>query len=67
MSPVQDMQLWRVSAEGGPPEYAGLAAAGIGSLDMSRDGKRIIFGVGGLPRNELWALDNLESTLRASR
>jgi Tol biopolymer transport system component len=55
-------EVWRVSANGGTPEYTGLSATGIWTIDMSRDGTRLIYGAGFPPgRFELWALDNLET------
>ncbi len=63
----QRSQLWRISASGGAPQYAGLSWNDvIGSLDMSRDGKRLLYGVGHSPSAEIWALENfLPATLPA--
>ena len=56
----QRSQLWRISASGGAPDYAGLASNdAIGSLDVSHDGKRLLYGVGHAPSAEIWALENL--------
>ncbi|MDO8681182.1 MAG: hypothetical protein Q7R30_21910 [Acidobacteriota bacterium] len=30
----------------------------IGSFDVSRDGKRLLYGVGHAPSAEIWALEN---------
>ena len=56
---LQRSQLWRISASGGAPEYAGLSSDDvIGPLDVSRDGKRLLYGVGHAPSSEVWALEN---------
>ena len=53
-------QLWRISASGGTPEYAGLSSSdGIGPFDVSRDGKHLVYGVGHSPSAEIWALENI--------
>lgn len=67
LQPNNIRQLWRISADGGTPEYAGLTVTGMGSFDVSRDGTRIVYEVGGSPKIEAWALDNLETVLKASR
>ncbi len=59
-------QLWRVSANGGAPEYTGLSASTMGAIALNRDGTRLVFGGGELVTSEYWALDNLERAWRRS-
>jgi Tol biopolymer transport system component len=61
-----ESQLWRVSANGGAPEYMGLSATTIGAVALNRDGTQLVFGGGELRTSEYWALENLERTWKAS-
>ena len=55
--------LWRVAAAGGSPALVGeLSKDVVGTIDISRDGQRVIYGAGGPPTIEVWALDNLPTT-----
>ena len=49
----------RIPAEGGKPEFTGLAGKGTAGIDLSPDGARIVFNDGTPGTPELWTLDNL--------
>lgn len=53
---------WRISAQGGEPQFTGLDAPGkfIYFLRVSPDGRRLAFAIGDapLPRREIWAIQN---------
>ena len=52
--------LWRVAAAGGTPALVGeLSKDAVGTIDISADGRRVIYGAGGPPTIEVWALENL--------
>lgn len=52
--------LWRVAAAGGSPALVGqLSTDAVGTIDISADGRRVIYGAGGPPTIEVWALENL--------
>jgi Tol biopolymer transport system component len=52
--------LWRVAATGGSPTLVGeLSPDVVGTIDISPDGRRVIYGAGGPPTIEVWALENL--------
>ncbi len=52
--------LWRVAAAGGSPTLVGeLSTDAVGTIDISPDGRRVIYGAGGPPTIEVWALENL--------
>ncbi len=52
--------LWRVAAAGGTPSLVGeLSSDVVGTIDISPDGRRVIYGAGGPPTIEVWALENL--------
>jgi Tol biopolymer transport system component len=56
-----DTQLWRAFTNGTAPEYTGLTATTIWAIHLNREGTKLVFGGGESGRNELWALDNLET------
>lgn len=60
-------QLWRVGATGGAPAPTGLSVEGLGPIDVSRDGRRVVYGNGVSSRIEVWALENFERMLTTSR
>lgn len=52
--------LWRVAATGGSPTLVGeLSPDVVGTIDIGPDGRRVIYGAGGPPTIEVWALENL--------
>jgi len=52
--------LWRVATAGGTPALVGeLSKDAVGTIDISADGRRVIYGAGGPPTIEVWALENL--------
>jgi Tol biopolymer transport system component len=56
----KSFQLWRISAADGSAAFAGLTSSDvIGPFDVSRDGKRLLYGVGRNPSTEIWALENI--------
>ena len=60
--------LWRVAAAGGSPALVGeLSTEVVGTIDISADGRRVIYGAGGPPRIEVWALENLLPPSAASK
>jgi len=54
-----DWQLMRISAEGGKPEFTGLAGTGTPGIDLYANDSRIAFDDGIQGVSELWTLDNL--------
>jgi Tol biopolymer transport system component len=58
----QNGELWRISPEGGEPQFTGLVAPDkyIYFLRVRPDGRQIAFAMGDatLPRGEIWALRN---------
>jgi len=48
-----------------PSAPTGLTIHGTGPIDVSRDGRRLVYGSGGQPRVEVWALDGFETALNA--
>ncbi len=60
--------LWRVAAAGGSPTLVGeLSTDVVGTIDISPDGRRVIYGAGGPPTIEVWALENLRTQAVASK
>ena len=60
--------LWRVAAAGGSPTLVGeLSTDAVGTIDISADGRRVIYGAGGPPTIEVWALENLLPKAAASK
>ena len=60
--------LWRVAAAGGTPTLVGeLSTDAVGTIDISVDGRRVIYGAGGPPTIEVWALENLLPKTAASK
>jgi len=58
-------QLMRIPAEGGKPEFTGLAGRGQPFFDLNADGSRIVFNdLVATAKAELWVLDNLMSALK---
>jgi Tol biopolymer transport system component len=57
-----ELQLWRVPAEGGEPERLGVTLEGLFpyGLSISPDGRRIAFTAGSLSGvyDPIWALEN---------
>jgi Tol biopolymer transport system component len=52
--------LWRIPAAGGAPALVGdLGKIPATSIDVSRDGRRVIFGAGSGFTVEVWALENV--------
>lgn len=52
--------LWRVAADGGSPTLVGeLSTDVVGAIDISADGRRVIYGAGGPAKIEVWSLENL--------
>jgi hypothetical protein len=39
----------------------------VGSIHISADGRRMIYGAGGPPTIEVWAIENLQAALKTSR
>ena len=60
-----DAALWRIATTGGPAVRVGLQDGG--SDRVSPDGKRIVFTGAGAGRAEVWAMENMLSTLRGAR
>lgn len=62
-------RLSRVDVAGGSPIDMGLSlqVQGLGSIDLSTDGRRLAYGAGGSPRIEMWALENLAALSQAAR
>jgi Tol biopolymer transport system component len=57
----QRTQVWAVPVDGGPARRTGLAtSASIGKMDLSPDGKRLVF-TGTKLQHELWVIKNLMS------
>ncbi len=60
--------LWRVASTGGTPTLVGeLSPDAVGTIDISADGRRVIYGAGGPPTIEVWALENLLPKATASK
>ncbi len=64
--PAKGASLWRVAATGGPPIPAGGSFTGGGGIEISHDGRQLIYASGGTSV-ELWSLDNLDPVLRGPR
>jgi Tol biopolymer transport system component len=62
----EDFQLWRIRATGGTPEPTGVQGRQVRQMSVAADG-RIAFTAGQPNESEIWALDNLLPTLKASR
>ena len=58
---TQRTRVWAVPADGGPARKLDLATEGIGKMDLSPDGSRLVFS-GTKRRQELWVIKNLLPT-----
>jgi hypothetical protein len=57
--PLQDTrELWRVAADGGPPEPTGLAARGLRDSRLHPDGRQIAY-TAGEGSSEVWVLEHV--------
>jgi Tol biopolymer transport system component len=56
-------RIMRIPAEGGQPEFTGISAEGLNSLQLSPDGSKIAYGVR-VDGEEVWALDNVLAALK---
>ncbi len=56
-------RIMRIPAEGGQPEFTGISAEGLNSLQLSPDGSKIAYAVR-LTGEEVWAIDNVVAALR---
>jgi len=64
----QKFELWRISAEGGPPQKLGLAMEGrIVGLSVHPDGRRIALTAESLYRSELSVLENFLPAVRRAK
>ena len=60
-------ELWRIPAEGGEAQRLGLASNSRGaSVSIHPDGRRIAFSAGE-PKFEVWVMENLLPSVKASR
>ena len=57
--PFDDMELWRISSEGGEPQKLEVASRSIHGLTVHPDGRRIAF-TGGSSRGtiDVWVMEN---------
>ncbi len=62
-------ELWRISAEGGEPQYLGLAMEGLllYGLSVHPDGQRIAFTAGRDLGSQTWVIKNLLPELEAAK
>lgn len=69
-SPAEPYDLWRLSIDGGAPEKLE-TGRWVEMITASRDGRRIVFTsratTGSSGRQEVWALENFTSVLKASK
>ena len=63
------LEIWRISAEGGEPQYLGLAMEGLllYGLSIHPDGQRIAFTAGGNLGRQTWVIENLLPELEAAQ
>jgi Tol biopolymer transport system component len=54
-----NVQLWKISLEGGAPQKLDLTSPSIGYVSFHPDGKRITFTSGGTNPSEIWVMENL--------
>jgi Tol biopolymer transport system component len=60
--------LWRIGAAGGAPMLVGeLTKDRLHPINITADGRQIVFGNQGNDRVEIWALENIEPLARSSR
>lgn len=59
-------ELWRIPAEGGVPEKLGLNMDFLHGIHFHPDGQRIAF-TAGLPKSEVWVMENFLPALRAAK
>jgi Tol biopolymer transport system component len=60
--------LWRIAAAGGEPALVGeLGKIPVRSIDVTHDGRQVIFGTGAGFTVEVWALENVLSVAPATR
>jgi hypothetical protein len=58
----------RIPAEGGTPEFTGVAMSRLWSFDLSPDGSRIAYGTTpGVESSELMAIDNLPTLVAGAK
>ncbi len=59
------LEIWRISAEGGEPQYLGLAMEGLllYGLSIHPDGQRIAFTAGRDLGSQTWVMENLLSEI----
>ena len=62
--PTRNVQLWRVSAEGGEPEQLGLTVDELWWLRLHPDGRRVALGTS-QSKFEVWAMENFLPELKA--
>ena len=62
-------ELWRISAEGGEPQYLGLAMEGLllYGLSIHPDGQRIAFTAGRSLGSQTWVMKNVLPELKAAK
>ncbi|HSP69054.1 MAG TPA: hypothetical protein VLN48_15115, partial [Bryobacteraceae bacterium] len=56
-------RIMRIPAEEGQPEFTGISAEGLNSLQLSPDNTKIAYGVR-LTGEEVWELDNVLAALK---
>jgi len=63
------LELWRISAEGGEPQYLGLAMEGLllYGLSVHPDGQRIAFTAGRDLGSQTWVMENLLPEIEAAK
>jgi Tol biopolymer transport system component len=57
-NPRAPAELWRIAADGGQPEYLGLAMEDIHQLRPSPDGRQLAFTAGSKRKPEIWVMEN---------
>jgi Tol biopolymer transport system component len=61
----QPRELWRIPVEGGEPQRLEIAMPGLVAIRVHPDGRRIAF-TAGVPKPEIWAMENLLPVLQAA-
>lgn len=51
-------ELWRIAADGGQPQYLGLAMEDLHDLRLNPDGRQLAFTAGSKRKPEIWVMEN---------
>jgi Tol biopolymer transport system component len=62
---AQPHEVWRIAAQGGEPQRLDIAMPGLVEIRVHPDGRRIAFSAG-MPKPEIWAMENLLPMLQAA-